>query len=185
MILEVKPSYDPVCFQIQPSSVGRFGCIFFFKGGKFHFHAPVRALFLKILFTLCSRFGDCTERWSSFFELRRLGDPAPSEGAPLPPPPPSLPPPPSKSRIELLREQIKTEAEELPGHVLEARGQLSYSFDCLVWDSSHQRNESETYCYCGESGDWYKKMLQCKDCLQWFHQECIRSLTYQLLCGDR
>ena len=31
----------------------------------------------------------------------------------------------------------------------------------------------------------YKKMLQCSDCLQWFHQECIRSLNYQLLCGDR
>ena len=31
----------------------------------------------------------------------------------------------------------------------------------------------------------YKKMLQCCDCLQWFHQECIRSLSYQLMCGDR
>ena len=28
-------------------------------------------------------------------------------------------------------------------------------------------------------------MLQCCDCLQWFHQECIRSLSYQLMCGDR
>ena len=31
----------------------------------------------------------------------------------------------------------------------------------------------------------YKKMLQCQDCLQWFHQECIRSLSYPLMCGDR
>ena len=31
----------------------------------------------------------------------------------------------------------------------------------------------------------YKRMLQCQDCLQWFHQECIRSLSYQLMFGDR
>ena len=45
------------------------------------------------------------------------------------------------------------------------------------------------YCYCGESGDWYRKMLQCDRCCQWFHQECIRSksdsLPPQLLLGDR
>ena len=42
------------------------------------------------------------------------------------------------------------------------------------------------YCYCGESGDWYRKMLQCDRCQQWFHQECIRSnLLPQLLLGDR
>ena len=28
-------------------------------------------------------------------------------------------------------------------------------------------------------------MLQCCDCLQWFHQECIRALSHQLMCGDR
>ena len=31
----------------------------------------------------------------------------------------------------------------------------------------------------------YRRMLQCQDCLQWFHQECIRSLSYQLMFGDR
>ena len=42
------------------------------------------------------------------------------------------------------------------------------------------------YCYCGESGDWYKKMLQCDRCKQWFHQECIRSNALPaLLLGDR
>lgn len=122
------------------------------------------------------RFGDCTERWSSFYELRRLGDPQVPD---VPPPPP--PPLPASG----IQAPVKTEAEELPAHVAESRAQLSYTFDSLVWDSAHQRNESETYCYCGESGDWYKKMLQCKDCLQWFHQECIRSLSFQLLCGDR
>jgi len=135
------------------------------------------------------RFGDSTERWSNFYELSRLGDT--EEGhepygktTTTPPPKPKLEPP---------NEQLKTETadsaedapEEVPPHVIDARRQLSYNFESLVWDSAHQRNESETYCYCGESGDWYKKMLQCKDCLQWFHQECIRSLSYQLLCGDR
>jgi hypothetical protein len=48
------------------------------------------------------RFGDCTERWSSFFELRRLGDPEEEEegdegttGLPAPSPP--------KTRLELLQ----------------------------------------------------------------------------------
>jgi len=134
------------------------------------------------------RFGDSTERWSSFCELRRLGDPEQISESDT-----SLPTQ-KQPKLELINEHIKTEvpddlpegaSEDVPAHVIDARNQLSYSFDKLVWDSAHQRNESETYCYCGESGDWYKKMLQCKDCLQWFHQECIRSLSYQLLCGDR
>ena len=110
--------------------------------------------------------------------MRRLGEPeTETDGREVVDPP--------KSSLELLHEELKTEDEDLPQHVIDARAQLSYSFESLNWDSSHQRNESETYCYCGESGDWYKKMLQCKDCLQWFHQECIRSLSYQLLSGDR
>jgi len=158
------------------------------------------------------RFGDCTERWSSFYELRRLGDPecepevevkeeaeSPDHHLHLPPPPEE-----GKSFIERLHielnaelnvddDEVKTEETcddddefaELPHHVTEARSQLSYDFTSLVWDSNHQRNESEQYCYCGESGDWYKKMLQCGRCLQWFHQECIRALSFQLMCGDR
>jgi hypothetical protein len=46
------------------------------------------------------------------------------------------------------------EEVELPPHVVEARHQLSYDFESLVWDSAHQRNETDKYCYCGESGDW-------------------------------
>ncbi len=64
--------------------------------------------------------------------------------------------------------------EPPPSHVADARKELPYDFDSLVWDSSHQRNESENYCYCGESGDWYKKMFQCNKCLQWFHQVVLK-----------
>ena len=43
------------------------------------------------------------------------------------------------------------------------------------------------YCYCGESGDWYKKMLQCHKCRQWFHLDCIRSTVVPrtILLGDK
>jgi hypothetical protein len=57
-----------------------------------------------------------------------------------------------------------------PQRVLKARKELPYDFDSLTWDAGHQRNRQENYCYCGESGDWYKRMLQCSDCSQWFHQ---------------
>ena len=51
-----------------------------------------------------------------------------------------------------------------------ARKELPYEFDSLVWDENHTRNDREKFCYCGENGDWYKRMLQCQCCLQWFHQ---------------
>ncbi len=76
-------------------------------------------------------------------------------------------------------------AVEVPLQVLEARKELPYDFDSLVWDANHLRNETERYCYCGESGDWYKKMLQCATCLQWFHQECLRKSATNMLFGDR
>lgn len=145
------------------------------------------------------RFGDCTERWSFFNELKRLGDPdslePPAPATPTQPPAtPTQPTPTKNSGTAAVPNNVKLEPSEeeeemkpvvVPCHVEKSRGQLSYKFDILLWDSSHQRNQQEIYCYCGESGDWYKRMLQCKDCLQWFHQECIRSLDYQLLCGDR
>ena len=51
-----------------------------------------------------------------------------------------------------------------------ARKELPYEFDSLVWDENHTRNDREKFCYCGENGDWYRRMLQCQSCLQWFHQ---------------
>ena len=110
------------------------------------------------------RFGDCTERWSFFHELKRLGD---SD---------SLDPPKSSSSSVILDPvSVKLEAIEaedelemkpiikiIPEHIIKSRSQLSYKFDLLVWVVGHQRNSQETYCYCGQSGDWYKRMLQCK-----------------------
>ena len=137
------------------------------------------------------RFGDCTERWSSFDELRRLGnDEEEAEPAvdPVPSPAPATPEPTGLIALHQQLAALETwrhESFKLPPHVEEARSQLSYIWDSLEWDEAHQRNSAETYCYCGERGDWYKKMLQCGDCLQWFHQECIRALGHPLLCGDR
>jgi len=126
------------------------------------------------------RFGDCTERWSFFNDLKRMGD----QDALEPPIAPSL----TTTQTNFKEEPFEEEEIKpviLPDHVIKARSQLSYKYESLIWDSAHQHNNQEKYCYCGEAGDWYKRMLQCKDCLQWFHQECIRSLDYQLLCGDR
>lgn len=143
------------------------------------------------------RFGDSTEKWANFFDLRRLEtDETDPESTPLVK---------QESRPVTLIEQFHQELSKelldppwqegpdeevereikLPGHVIAARSKLNYGWEDLVWDESHQVNQTDTYCYCGQSGDWYKRMLQCQDCLQWFHQECIRSLSYQLMFGDR
>ena len=95
------------------------------------------------------RFGDGTEKWAKFGDLRRIGGAA-SEQPPRPastsrsatPPPPVLTPFDSQGM------------EPLPYHVLNARKELPYDFDSLIWDTNHERNIEEKYCYCGESGLW-------------------------------
>ena len=61
-----------------------------------------------------------------------------------------------------------------------ARKELPYEFDSLVWDENHTRNDRERFCYCGENGDWYRRMLQCQSCLQWFHQ--VRHMYMCMWC---
>ena len=115
------------------------------------------------------RFGDCTERWSNFYELRRLGDN--TECDEIDQDTPNLSDdgsgvtPEKVSSIQQLHQELSKQLAEtweeekqleirLPQHVVDARGQLSYDWDSLVWDEAHQRNQSETYCYCGEKGEW-------------------------------
>ncbi|XP_039299494.1 metal-response element-binding transcription factor 2-like [Nilaparvata lugens] len=65
------------------------------------------------------------------------------------------------------------------------RLQLPYDLKSLVWDEQHEVNSQQKYCYCGSSGDWYLKMLQCSQCRQWFHERCVSCLQYPLYLGDR
>jgi len=147
------------------------------------------------------RFGDGTEKTAKFSDLRRLGSGLPPDNLPqnqsehaisptpavatpsprpiyTPSPRAPTPPPPILSPYD--------DEKRLPYHVLQARRELPYDFDSLIWDANHERNIEEKYCYCGENGQWYKKMLQCQRCHQWFHQECIRNPNVpQLLFGDR
>lgn len=54
----------------------------------------------------------------------------------------------------------------------------------LTWDSAHRTNHEQKYCYCGETGQWFFKMIQCLRCKQWFHEKCVKSLTHPLFYGD-
>jgi polycomb-like protein 2 len=60
-----------------------------------------------------------------------------------------------------------------------------FQLNSLTWDTYHRVNQERTYCYCGENGEWYKQMLQCGRCKQWFHERCLDCLQYPLYCGDR
>lgn len=62
---------------------------------------------------------------------------------------------------------------------------LPYDLSSLNWDTYHRVNTEQIYCYCGGNGEWYKQMLQCGRCKQWFHEKCIDNLQYPLYCGDR
>ena len=95
------------------------------------------------------RFGDGSEKRANFGDLRRIGLesgpstpvlPSSTSSRPATPPPPVLTP--------------FDHHLDLPYHVSNARKELPYDFDSLIWDTNHERNIEEKYCYCGESGLW-------------------------------
>ena len=136
----------------------------------------------ELQFEALVRFGDGTEKTAKFSDLRRLGSGLPPENIPVTPPIKSenvispkpaaitpsprtpiytpsprpsprapTPPPPILSPYD--------DEKRLPFHVLQARRELPYDFDSLIWDANHERNIEEKYCYCGENGVWYVEIF--------------------------
>ncbi|CAB3375870.1 Hypothetical predicted protein [Cloeon dipterum] len=83
------------------------------------------------------------------------------------------------------RKSITKAEKEVPKQATANFRKLSYDASNLTWDSAHRTNHEQKYCYCGETGQWFFKMLQCVRCKQWFHEKCIKSLTHPLFYGDR
>ncbi|XP_055854441.1 polycomb protein Pcl [Episyrphus balteatus] len=63
--------------------------------------------------------------------------------------------------------------------------QLPYELSELTWDEKHRVNVEKIYCYCGKSGQFDNKMIQCCKCKQWFHADCVQSQSLQsIFRGD-
>lgn len=61
---------------------------------------------------------------------------------------------------------------------------FDYNPNSLKWldnqSSLRRENREEIYCYCGSTGDWHFKMIQCNGCRHWFHNKCILSNTNKI-----
>ncbi|KAJ6637475.1 Polycomb protein Pcl [Pseudolycoriella hygida] len=80
---------------------------------------------------------------------------------------------------------VKTESGLSSAQQMTNVSELPYEINSLTWNRSHKVNDQDTYCYCGQSGSWYKQMISCSRCQQWFHGDCIKVLNHPLYCGDR
>ncbi|KAJ1649145.1 transcription factor, contains a PHD finger motif [Dispira simplex] len=49
-----------------------------------------------------------------------------------------------------------------------------YDPESLTWNDTHTINAQHQYCYCGEDRSLLEICLQCQQCLNWFHERCIR-----------
>ncbi|XP_045467629.1 uncharacterized protein LOC123676031 [Harmonia axyridis] len=90
-----------------------------------------------------------------------------------------------QSRRNSLRSISSVESDSQVNSGIKRVKTLPYDLSSLSWDTNHRVNTEQIYCYCGGNGEWYKQMLQCGRCRQWFHEECIESLKYPVYCGDR
>ena len=97
------------------------------------------------------RFGDCTEKWANFYDLRRLESEEENSQNGVEEQVTSNCNPSKVTIIEQFHQELSkelidpwpdgiedVEAEiKLPDHVIKARSQLSYDWDGLVWDEAH------------------------------------------------
>ncbi|KAJ1938576.1 hypothetical protein EC988_007546, partial [Linderina pennispora] len=61
---------------------------------------------------------------------------------------------------------------------------FKYNLEALEWDSEHKRNKEGVYCYCGLDYTIGDPMLQCSQCMQLFHWDCVSCLKTKPLFGD-
>ena len=89
------------------------------------------------------RFGDGTEAWSSRQDLRLLGSGEEfSEDSPLVKPAVHSKPKYNQGSKRSCR-TATTEPYLTPDRVIQARKELPYDFESLLWDENHQRNDKE------------------------------------------
>lgn len=59
-----------------------------------------------------------------------------------------------------------------------------YELEKLTWNEDHTQNKENIYCYCGKNRKNDDSLIQCQECKQLFHSECVKSLKKPQLIGD-